>query len=79
MDEITYHFPNFKRAIVDVSEWISNSIAHFNGCGGINPGWDYRGSMLVKKIHAFKVTMVSPGLWPGYTTYKYSSRTYNAD
>ena len=30
-DEITYQFPNFNGAAVEVSEWISNSIPHFTG------------------------------------------------
>ena len=39
-DEITYPFPNFNSAAVEVWEWISNFIPHFNGHVNTYPCWD---------------------------------------
>ena len=39
-DEITYPFPNFNGAAVDVWEWISNFILHFKGYMITYPCWD---------------------------------------
>ena len=40
-DEITYPFPNFSSATVEVWEWISNFIPHFTGCVITYPCWDF--------------------------------------
>ena len=50
LDEITFPFPNFNGATVEVWEWISNFIQHFvMGVIVINyPCWDPSWSMLVK-------------------------------
>ena len=37
-DEITYPFPNFNGATVEVLEWISNFITHFTGYVKSTPG-----------------------------------------
>ena len=39
-DEITYPFPNFNGATVEVWEWISNFIPHFTGHVINYPYWD---------------------------------------
>ena len=39
-DEITYPFPNFNSATVEVWEWISNFIPHFTGHVITYPCWD---------------------------------------
>ena len=39
-DEITYPFPNFNGATVEVWEWISNFIPHFTGHVITYPYWD---------------------------------------
>ena len=47
-DEITYPFPNFNGATVEVLEWISNFILHFTGHVITCPCWDYSYITLVK-------------------------------
>ena len=39
-DEITYPFPNFNSAAVEVWEWTSSFIPHFTGCMITYPYWD---------------------------------------
>ena len=36
-DEITYPFPNFNSAAIEIWEWISNSIQHFTVEGIMYP------------------------------------------
>ena len=40
-DEITYPFPNFNGATVEVCEWKSNSIPHYIKDVIVYPCWDY--------------------------------------
>ena len=47
-DEITYPFPNFNGATVEVWEWTSNFIPHLIMDFITYPCWDLRQSMLVK-------------------------------
>ena len=46
-DEITYPFPNFNSATVEVGEWISNFIPHSWAC-------DYLSMLKLKLIHVSK-------------------------
>ena len=46
--EITYPFPNFNGATVEVWEWISNFIPHFSGHVISYPRWGQ--SMLTKRV-----------------------------
>ena len=39
-DKITYQFPNFTSATIEVWEWISNVISHLSGRMIIYPCWD---------------------------------------
>ena len=39
-DEITYPFPNFNGAAVEVWEWINNFISHLTGHVITYPCWD---------------------------------------
>ena len=47
--EIIYPFPNFSDAAVEVWEWISDFISHFNGRVITYPRWDLSKTMLVKR------------------------------
>ena len=47
-DEITYPFPNFEGATVEVWEWISYFIPHFTEHVITYPCWELSLSMLVK-------------------------------
>ena len=40
LDEITFPFPNFSGAAIEVWEWISNLILHFTGHIITYPCWD---------------------------------------
>ena len=40
-DEVTYPFPNFNGATIEVWEWISDLILHFIMDVITNPLWDY--------------------------------------
>ena len=40
-DEITYLFPNFNGAAVEVWEWVSNAIPDFAGHAITYPCWEY--------------------------------------
>ena len=46
--EITYPFPSFNGATVEVWEWMSNFISHFTGHVITYPCWDLSQTMLVK-------------------------------
>ena len=48
--EITYSFPNFNGAIVEVWEWISTFITHFTGYVITDPCWNWSQSLLMKGI-----------------------------
>ena len=39
-DEINYPIPNFSGTTVEIREWISNFIPHFNGHVMTDPFWD---------------------------------------
>ena len=47
-DVITYPFPNFSGAAIEVWEWISNVFLHVTGHVVTYPCWDLSKSMLVK-------------------------------
>ena len=47
-DEITYPFPNFDAATIEVSKWISNFIPYFMWHMITYPRWDYNQTTLVK-------------------------------
>ena len=47
-DEITYSFPNFHGAIVEIWEWISDFVPHFIVNVVTYPWWNYSESVLVK-------------------------------
>ena len=49
-DYITYPFPNFKDATIEVMEWISNFIPHFTGHVITYPSLDLSESILVKGV-----------------------------
>ena len=59
-DEITYPFPNFNAATVEVWEWICNFITHFIMNVIAYPCWDLNKTMLVKK---------APGIHPVVAKY----------
>ena len=46
-DEITYLFPNFSSATIEIWEWIRNFILHFTGHVISRPCWGYNWSMSV--------------------------------
>ena len=47
-DEITYPFPNFNGATIEVWEWIHNFMLHFTEYVITYPCWDQSWTMLVK-------------------------------
>ena len=53
-NEITYAFSNFNGATIEVWQWISNFIPHFNEHVIANPCWDKSLTMLMKRAPAQK-------------------------
>ena len=41
-DEITYPFPNFNGATIEIWEWMGNFIPHLTGYVITYPCWDYK-------------------------------------
>ena len=48
-DAITYPFPNFNGAAVEVWEWFSNYVPNFTGLVIIYPNWDHSLIILVER------------------------------